>query len=108
MAWFLKFDASERDAGIYGFNATLVGIATFFFFKIGLVSLLLLAVGAVVATVVTRVVRRCSLPHLHGSLHYRDLGCVPGGRGVGAIRTIPGGPPEGRDPSRQWPTASAR
>src|SRR5262245_15128918 len=37
-AWVLKFDKSETHAGIYGFNATLVGIATLFFFRPGVTS----------------------------------------------------------------------
>ncbi|RPI83730.1 MAG: urea transporter, partial [Planctomycetaceae bacterium] len=32
----LKFDEAELNAGIYGFNATLVGIATLFFFQLGM------------------------------------------------------------------------
>jgi urea transporter len=54
----LKFDESEVRAGIYGFNSTLVGIATLFFFKPGVVSIGLLIVGCVVAAVVTRLMRR--------------------------------------------------
>lgn len=57
-AHLLKFDKEETTAGIYGFNATLVGIATFFFFQPGLVSVLLMVVGCIVATVLTRLVRR--------------------------------------------------
>ena len=34
-AWLLKFDESERNAGIYGFNSALVGIATLVFFRPG-------------------------------------------------------------------------
>ena len=36
-------------AGIYGFNSTLVGIATLFFFRPGVASIGLLVVGCVVA-----------------------------------------------------------
>jgi urea transporter len=52
-----KFDAGEVAAGIYGFNATLVGIATFFFFQLGVTSAALLLVGCVVATLLTRLMR---------------------------------------------------
>ena len=38
-AWGLKFDKAELIAGIYGFNAALVGIATLFFFRPGAASL---------------------------------------------------------------------
>jgi urea transporter len=57
-AWALKFDKAELTAGIYGFNSTLVGIATLFFFRPGAASIALLAVGCVVASLVTWLVRR--------------------------------------------------
>jgi urea transporter len=58
VAWGLKFDRAQTSAGIFGFNATLVGIATFFFFQAGLVSAALLIVGCVVATILTRFMRQ--------------------------------------------------
>jgi urea transporter len=54
----LKFDESETLAGIYGFNSALVGIATLFFFQLGVVSIGLLVVGCIVAAPVTRLMRR--------------------------------------------------
>ena len=57
-AWVLKFDKAEVSAGIYGFNSALVGIATFFFFRPGVVSIGLLVVGCVVAALVTWLMRR--------------------------------------------------
>jgi urea transporter len=54
----LKFDSSEIRAGIYGFNSTLVGIATFFFFRPGVTSVGLMVVGSMVAAVLTRLMRR--------------------------------------------------
>src|SRR5262249_22576639 len=57
-AWVLKFDKSEVHAGIYGFNSTLVGIATFFFFRPGAASITLLIAGCVVAALVTWLARR--------------------------------------------------
>ena len=57
-AWLLKLDKTELLAGIYGFNATLVGIAALFFFRPGPTSLSLLVVGCVVATPVTWLMRR--------------------------------------------------
>src|SRR4051794_5199244 len=54
----LKFDEAEVLAGIYGFNSTLVGIATFFFFRPGAVSVLLLVAGCIASAVVTRLMRR--------------------------------------------------
>lgn len=56
-AWLLTFDRGEWSAGIYGFNSTLVGIATLFFFQPGAASIGLLLVGCVVATVLTRLMR---------------------------------------------------
>jgi urea transporter len=52
-----KFDAGETSAGIYGFNAALVGMATFFFFRPGATSVSLLVVGCIVATLLTRLAR---------------------------------------------------
>ena len=56
--WLLKFDRAEVLAGIYGFNSTLVGIATLFFFRPGFASIQLLIFGCVAATFVTRLMRR--------------------------------------------------
>ncbi len=52
-----RFDAGETAAGIYGFNATLVGLASLFFFKFGPGLAVLLVVGCVAATFLTRLVR---------------------------------------------------
>ncbi len=57
LAWCFRFDKSELSAGIFGFNSTLVGIATFFFFQPGGASLALLAGGCIIATLLTRVMR---------------------------------------------------
>jgi urea transporter len=57
-ARLLKLDKDEISAGIYGFNATLVGIATLFFFQPGPSSFCLLAIGCVVAALVTWLMRR--------------------------------------------------
>jgi urea transporter len=57
LAWGLKYDRGEVLAGIYGFNPALVGIATFFFFQPGAISVGLMAAGCVVATVLTRLMR---------------------------------------------------
>jgi urea transporter len=53
----LKYDQGQWEAGIYGFNPALVGIATLFFFQPGVVSILLLVAGCALATVVTMLVR---------------------------------------------------
>lgn len=57
LAWLIKFDESELKAGIYGFNSTLVGIATFFFFQPSLVSIGMMIVGCVAATILTWLMR---------------------------------------------------
>ncbi len=58
VARLAKWDAGETADGIYGFNATLVGIATFVFFQPGAASVALLVAGCVVATLVTWISRR--------------------------------------------------
>ena len=57
-AYLLGFDRSELLAGIYGFNATLVGVASFFFFRPGPAAVGLMAAGCVAATLATRLMRR--------------------------------------------------
>jgi urea transporter len=52
-----KFDAGEIAAGIYGFNASLVGAAAFFFFRPGASSVVLMLLGCVFATLLTRLMR---------------------------------------------------
>jgi urea transporter len=52
-ATLLRWDKAQIEAGIYGFNPALVGIATLFFFQPSPVIWLLLAVGCVVSAVVT-------------------------------------------------------
>jgi len=58
VARLLKFADVEVSSGIYGFNSTLVGIATLFFFRPGVMSSLLLLVGCLAATVLTWLARR--------------------------------------------------
>jgi len=61
VAWGLKYDKAETQGGIYGFNSTLVGIASFFFFPPGILLIGFLIAGCVVAAFVTRFMRS-SLP----------------------------------------------
>lgn len=58
VAWALKFDRGEILAGIYGFNAALVGIASFFFFQPGPASIGVMIAGSALAAVVTYAARR--------------------------------------------------
>lgn len=57
-ARLLKFDEEEYRNGIYGFNSTLVGVATFFFYEPGVASIMLLASGCVLATILTMILRK--------------------------------------------------
>jgi urea transporter len=92
-ARLLKFDAAEVSAGLYGFNSTLVGIATFFFFKPGVVSVALLLVGCIVAALVTRLMRRYvpfptyTAPFIVTTWVFFFLGLA-----LGVPRTEPGAP----------------
>jgi urea transporter len=90
----LKFDEAEVLAGIYGFNSTLVGIATFFFFRPGVVSIILLVLGCIAAAVVTRLMRRYlpfptyTLPFIVTTWALYFLGLA-----LGVARVESGGPP---------------
>lgn len=57
-ARLMKFDEGEIKAGIYGFNSTLIGIATFFHFLPGPISVILLIAGCVAGAVVTKLMRQ--------------------------------------------------
>lgn len=92
-ALVLKFDETETTAGIYGFNSTLVGIATLFFFQPGAASLFLGLLGCVAATVLTRLVRR----HMPFPTYTAPFIVVTWvvfflGTALGAARVEPGGP----------------
>jgi urea transporter len=93
LARALKFDESEVLAGIYGFNATLVGIATFFFFRPGAVSIALLIVGCVVATLLTRLMRRyVPFPTYTTPFIVTTWAVFFLGQAMGAARVEPGPP----------------
>jgi urea transporter len=92
-AWILKYDKTELYAGIYGFNATLVGIATLFFFRPGAISGVLLLAGCVVATLVTWLARRhVPFPTYTGPFIVTTWGLFFLGQALGAARVEPGGP----------------
>lgn len=57
-AKWLKFNSADYRDGIYGFNATLVGVATFFFYQPNLTSVLLLLAGCVLTTILTMGLRK--------------------------------------------------
>src|SRR5262249_37781691 len=87
--------------GIYGFNATLVGIATLFFFRPGAASISLLIVGCVVATLVTWLARRyVPFPTYTGPFIVTTWAVFFLGLALGAARVEPGGPLEGVGPVR--------
>jgi urea transporter len=56
-AGLLKWDIGQRKAGIFGFNAALVGIASFFFLAPSASTVLLMVVGCVAATLLTHFMR---------------------------------------------------
>jgi urea transporter len=100
-AWALKYDKSEVHAGIYGFNATLVGIATFFFFQPGVTSIGLLLVGCVAATFVTWLARRyVPFPTYTAPFIVTTWVVFFLGLALGASRPEAGGPIFGVDPVR--------
>jgi urea transporter len=92
-AWALKYDKSELSAGIYGFNSTLVGIATLFFFRPGVVSVGLLIVGCVVAAIVTWLMRKyLPFPTYTTPFIVTTWALFFLGLAFGAARVEPGGP----------------
>jgi urea transporter len=95
-AWALKFDKSEIHAGLYGFNSTLVGIATFFFFQPGAASITLLVAGCIVAALVTWLARRyVPFPTYTGPFIVTTWVLFFLGQAIGAPQVVPGGPFEG-------------
>jgi urea transporter len=98
-AKLLKFDATELDAGIYGFNATLVGIATLFFFQPGVASVLLLVAGCIGATLLTWLARKyVPFPTYTAPFIVTTWLVFFLGQGLGVPRVEPGGSLEGVGP----------
>jgi urea transporter len=99
-ARILKFDQSELSAGIYGFNATLVGIATLFFFRPGPTSISLLVLGCVAATLATWLARRhVPFPTYTAPFIITTWAVFFLGQSLGAVRVEAGGPPVGVGPA---------
>jgi urea transporter len=100
-AWALEFEKSEIHAGIYGFNATLVGIATLFFFRPGATSIILLLAGCVTATLVTWLARRyVPFPTYTAPFIVTTWVLFLAGLALGAARVEAGGAIEGAGPLR--------
>lgn len=59
LAYLLKFPRQEIQDGLYGFNATLVGIAVLFYLKPDLSIWGLLLLGTALSSLVTHAARRC-------------------------------------------------
>ena len=101
----LKFDEKELTAGIYGFNSTLVGIATLFFFRPGVMSSFLLVGGCVVATLLTWLARNMfrfrRTPPRSSS---QPGSCFYWVRPFRCLRLSLGGRWKERASSRPWPT----
>lgn len=91
----LKFDDSETAAGIFGFNAVLVGIATLFFFQPGAISIGLLLAGCVVATLLTRLMRQTvPFPTYTTPFILTTWSIFILGKAIGVPFVDPSGPPE--------------
>ncbi|MFO0907662.1 MAG: urea transporter [Isosphaeraceae bacterium] len=89
----LRFDEGETTAGIYGFNATLVGVASLFFLKLSAITLALLVVGCVVSTILTRLVRRhVPFPTYTAPFIVTTWVIVLVGPAIGAAQVEPGPP----------------
>jgi urea transporter len=94
-----KFDPGEIAAGIYGFNAALVGIASFFFFQLGVSSVALMLVGCVVSTLLTRLMRghvpfpTYTTPFIVTTWVVRALGNAMGAAPVEGYPALLGNPP---------------
>jgi urea transporter len=93
-ARLLKFDEDERSAGIYGFNAALVGVASLFFFEPGAASVSLLVVGCLAATILTRLARsRVPFPTYTAPFIVTTWAVFFLGTAMGAERALHAGPP---------------
>lgn len=57
-ARLMRFDENDVKAGIYGFNSTLIGIATFFHFQPGAMCIALMIAGSIAGAFVTWMMRR--------------------------------------------------
>lgn len=94
-ARLLKFDPAEADGGIYGFNPTLVGIASFFFFQPGPASVGLMLAGCVAATILTFLTRRfVPFPTYTAPFILVTWLIYFLAPSLGAVATTPGGPPD--------------
>jgi urea transporter len=59
----MRCDRSEIRQGLYGFNASLVGLATLVTFGPSVAACSLMAAGCVASTAITSAMRRLSIPH---------------------------------------------
>ncbi len=99
VAILLKFDEKEIAAGLYGFNAALVGIATPFFFRPGAMSVVLLVAGSAVAALSTRMARRfLPFPTYTAPFIVVTWALYFLGLAIGVAPVNPGGPPVGVGP----------
>jgi len=91
-ARLLKFDEVETSAGIYGFNAALVAMATFFFFQFGAASLAMAVIGGAVAALLTRALRRFApFPTYTAPFILTTWALFLAGTAIGVARAEPGG-----------------
>lgn len=62
-AYLLKYDKEDIDNGLYGFNGTLVGIAIWLFFGVGIISTIALIVGAMFSSIVSKWLQKIIPPY---------------------------------------------
>lgn len=62
-AYVLKYDKSDIEKGLYGFNGALVGIALTFFFKLDMALILLIATGAVASSLLMHLLKKRIPPY---------------------------------------------
>lgn len=61
-ARLLKFDKANIEDGLYGFNATLVGVGLVFFFQLNVWVALAIVIGSVLSTILMEIALRKKLP----------------------------------------------
>lgn len=61
-ALLLKYDKSDIDKGLYGFSATLVGVAAILFLKPVLISWIIIIIGSTLATVLQHLFIKRKIP----------------------------------------------
>jgi len=61
-AQLLRYSQEEIEDGIYGFNGALVGVATWFFFGVNLVSIIALIIASILSTIIMKEMKKVIPP----------------------------------------------